>query len=139
MTRLIIAMAALLCAGCDTTHNPFLERHAAEDWHRRSLSNLDKAITEDCRSYLKTLSPRERKSVLQKGIERDIENIERQRNLEWNQLRVYENGTGKRAVEISIPLQSLLWSVEWDHILIYDANNKRIQTLKYKAGHYVEH
>jgi len=127
----VCAMAALLSVGCNTVHSPFIERHTSEGWRVCGLSpsdphywtdphfgwNLDKAITEDYRSYIQNLSREERLNAYDSNI------------------RLLEDGTGKHAITISIPLSGWWASVWWEHVLVYDTNNMRIKTLKYKSGH----
>jgi len=118
----VLAMAALLSVGCDTTHSPFLERHTSEGWRvsldyqHFSPNRLDSAITDDYRSYIKNLSREERLNAFE------------------NNIRLLEDGTGKHAIEISIPLAGFWSAVWWEHTLVYDTNNKRIKTMKYRSG-----
>jgi hypothetical protein len=83
-------------------------------FHVSSLGNLDnnKAITDDYKAYIRTLSPEERKYL--------------------GTIFFYEDGTGQHAVEITIGLNGT-W---WEHVLIYDKDNKRINAIKYSTGHY---
>ena len=116
-------MAALLWVGCDTTHDPFMERHRAEGWRvalnpQEFKSNrVPTAIVADYKSYIASLSPEEQREASEKRM--------------W----LLEDGAGGQAIEISIPLPGLVSAVWWDHIFVYDSNNKRIKTLKYKSGH----
>jgi hypothetical protein len=123
----VIAMAALLWAGCATRDplagwrvccQPYERTDPRYDWadpHRGW--NLDKAITEDFRSYIETIPREERRELFESNI------------------FLLEDGTGKRAIRIAYPVPGLWSSTWWTHDLIYDANNKRIQTTKYKSGH----
>ncbi len=43
----------------------------------------------------------------------------------------FEGGTGQHAVKITISLNHAVW----EHVLIYDKDNKRIKTIKYVSGH----
>jgi hypothetical protein len=75
---------------------------------------LDKAITVDYRDYIQKLPPGERYYVTESEI--------------W----FLEDGNGQHAVRIEIPLNGT-W---WEHVLIYDKDNKRIKTIKYSNGGY---
>jgi hypothetical protein len=44
----------------------------------------------------------------------------------------YEDGKGRHAVKIGVALKGT-W---WQHVLIYDQNDKRIEVIKYISGHY---
>jgi hypothetical protein len=83
-------------------------------FHFSSLDNLhsNKAIMDDYQDYIQKLSLEERKLV----------------GIVW----FFENGTGQYAVKIEIDLHG----TEWEHVLIYDKDNKRIKTIKYIGGHY---
>ena len=80
-------------------------------YHWTSLSDLEnnKAITEDSKNYIQTLTPGQRRGY---------------------SLNYYANGTGKHAVEIIIVEKGTI-TTRWKHILIYDRDNKRTKTLKY--------
>jgi hypothetical protein len=75
---------------------------------------FNKAITDDYRSYIQKLPSDERHSVSDFGV------------------RFFENSTGQRAVRIEIGVHGT-W---WEHVLIYDKDNKRIRTIKYTNGGY---
>jgi len=83
-------------------------------FHVSSLGNLDsnKAITDDYKAYIQTLSPEEKKSM--------------------GSTTFYENGTGQHAIEIIMGINGRYWR----HVLIYDKDDKRIKTIKYKTGTY---
>ena len=73
---------------------------------------LDPVIAEDCQNYIQKLSQEEKNSVQVSGY--------------------FKDGTGQHAVQIEIALDGT-W---WEHVPIYDKNNKRVRTIKYVAGHY---
>jgi hypothetical protein len=83
-------------------------------FHRADEADMDKnkAITDDYRTYIHTLSPDEQKYA--------------------GPILFYEDGTGQHAVEIKIGLNNTVW----EHVLIYDKDNKRIKTIKYSSGGY---
>ena len=122
----VIAVAALLWVGCDTTHAPFIERHGAEGWRVRlgpqhfSPALLNQALVPDYKSYIASLS------------------AEEQREAFPTRTRLLEDGTGKQAIEMSIPVPGFWSSIWWDHILVYDTNNTRIRTLKYRSGRSIQ-
>ena len=74
--------------------------------------DTNKAITNDYKNYIQTLSPDEQKFI----------------PLVCN---CYKDETGQHAVEITIGLNH----TNWRHVLIYDKDNKRIKTIKYISGH----
>ena len=71
---------------------------------------LDKAIRDDYQDYIQKLSSKEREFAT---YDND-----------------FEDGTGQHAVKITIGLNG----TDWEHILIYDKNDKRIKTIKYVSG-----
>jgi hypothetical protein len=79
-----------------------------------ALYNPDshKAITEDYKKYIHTLSADEQKYA--------------------GSVLFFMDGTGQRAVDIRIGING----ETWEHVLIYDKNDTRIKTIKYVSGHY---
>ena len=109
---LMLMSLFILGCGCNTskpTPDPLAGFHASD------LGNLDsnKAITDDYKNYIQTLSPEERKYIGVYGF--------------------YENGTGQHAVKIEVDLGG---KDCWYHILFYDKENKRIKIIKYYNGRY---
>jgi hypothetical protein len=104
---LLLAMFAWI-AGCATHPDPLAGFHIA------ALYNPDshKAITDDYKAYIKTLSPEEQKYA--------------------GPILFYEDGMGQHAVDIEIGING----TSWKHILIYDKDDKRIKTIKYASGDY---
>ena len=45
-------------------------------------------------------------------------------------VKYFKDGTGQHAVQITIGL-----GTDWEHVLIYDKDDKRIKTIKYVSGH----
>ena len=104
-------LAMFFCGfGCSTS-KPAPDPLAG--FHVSSLGNLDsnKAITDDYKTYINTLSPEEQKFA----------------TLDY----YYEDGAGQHAVLITVGLNF----TNWRHVLIYDKDNKRIKTIKYADGH----
>jgi hypothetical protein len=107
-----ILLAALILTGCSAskpTPDPLVGFHVGD---LRDLHN-NKAITDDYKDYIeKNLSAEERKYL--------------------GTIFYFEDGTGQHAVKIEIGLNGT-W---WEHVLIYDKDNKRIKTIKYSSGGY---
>jgi hypothetical protein len=75
---------------------------------------FDEAIRDDYQDYIQKLPPGERYFV------------------QGGETSFFEDGTGKHAVKIEIPLNGT-WH---DHILIYDRGNRRAKVFKYLDGRY---
>ena len=105
--------AVVMVAGC-AAQKPTPDPLAGFHWS--SLVNLanNKAITDDYEAYIQTLSPEEKKYLGPSPI------------------RYFEDRSGQHAVEIREGLNGTVW----EHVLIYDKNDKRIKTVRYAAGHY---
>ena len=109
ITRCVLIWAAFaLVAGC-ASQKSYSDPLASYHWS--SLSDLEnnKAISEDSKNYIQTVTPGETRGY---------------------SLNYYANGTGKHAVEIIIIEKGAI-TTRWKHILIYDRDNKRTKTLKY--------
>lgn len=114
---LVLAFGVLLITdGCTLLGKP--DPDPLEGWKRTGSAlrgnPYAKAIFDDYIMYVQSLSAKERKYV-------DAYNT-------W----FYENGTGQHAIKIALAYDSTFW----DHILIYDSNNRRIRTIKRFGGHY---
>ena len=84
-------------------------------WHfcfSQDPNKLDKAIAANYQDYIQKLPSEERNYV--------------------GTIHLFEDGAGRHAVKIEIGLNGT-W---WEHVLIYDKNNKRIKTIKYSSGGY---
>lgn len=81
-------------------------------WKVNFDHDLDQTIVKDYQDYIEKLPPKEKKFAYLN--------------------HTFENGTGQHAVQIEIPLNGT-W---WEHVLIYDKDNKRIKTIKYSPGGY---
>ena len=110
---LMLVAMLFLGFGCNTS-KPAPDPLAGFHWS--SLNNLDsnRAITDDYKAYIQTLSPEEKKYLGPSPI------------------GFFEDGTGQHAVEIKIGLNG----ANWHHVLIFDKDNKRIKTIKYATGYY---
>jgi hypothetical protein len=104
-----ILLAALICGTGCATPDPL------KGWHlcfSQDPKYLGEAIVADYQDYIQKLPPKEKNFAY---YEHD-----------------FEDGAGQHAVRIEIPLNGT-W---WEHVLIYDKNNKRIKTIKYSSGGY---
>jgi hypothetical protein len=108
LTFLFLFAALFWSAGCATHPDPLA------GWHRAS-KNPDQPIVNDYQDYIQHLSPKEKN------------------NLGPSPASYFEDGTGQHAIRIKIGINGK----EWEHILIYDKDNKRIRVIKYVAGHYM--
>jgi hypothetical protein len=105
----ILLAAFVWSFGCATkTADPLAGWHGADD---RDLHS-NKAISDDCKNYIQTLSPEETKFA--------------------GPMLYYEDGKGQHAVRIEIGINGT-W---WEHVLIYNKDNNRIKTIKYSDGGY---
>lgn len=75
---------------------------------------LDVAIKRDYQNYIQSLPAGEKYYVIESEI--------------W----FLKDDAGQHAVRIEIPLNGT-W---WQHVLIYDKTNRRINTVKYASGNY---
>jgi hypothetical protein len=80
----------------------------------KSYKVLDQSIVNDYQNYIQNLSPKEKQ------------------NLGPYPASFFEDNTGQHAVKIEIGMDGN----EWEHILVYDKDDKRVKTFKYVAGHY---
>jgi hypothetical protein len=111
--------AFIFLSGCEMFENhtdPLADPKAG--WKRSDLSKVykgtepDAAITKDYEDYTHTLPPYSVSIYTQDFL--------------------YEDGTGRHAVKIGVAINGT-W---WQHVLIYDQNDKRIKVIKYISGHY---
>ncbi len=125
ITRFIFCflLAMFLCGfGCSSP-KPIPDPLAG--WQKNYKSWPDaQAIEKDYQDYLKSLGIKPLKAgaaviyASDDGSE-DVGSIE-----------YFEDGTGQHAVKITISVNHAVW----EHILIYDKDNKRIKTIKYRSG-----
>jgi hypothetical protein len=80
----------------------------------RDSDTISQAIRDDYRGYIQE------------------ELIPKHYFIDENDIWLYEDGTGQHAVRIDIPINGTYW----EHVLIYDKNNKRIKVMKYIGGSY---
>jgi hypothetical protein len=114
LTFLVLLMGFILESGCSTSNPAPDAPDPLAGWsysHNDSI-NSNKAILDDCKSYIYTLSPDEQRSA--------------------GPILYYEDGTGQHAVKIFIGINNTVW----EHVLIYNKDNKRIKTIKYSNGGY---
>ena len=96
------------CASPKPIPDPLVGFHVAVFF----TPDSNKTITDDYKAYIKTLSPEEQKFA--------------------GPIEFFEDGTGQHAVLIHIGINGT-W---WQHVLIYDKDNKRIKMVKYSRGGY---
>jgi len=110
---LIVGLMAVVIFGCRcSTLKPTPDPLAGWRGYDESHLYSNEAIIGDCNNYIKTLSPDEQKVA--------------------GPILYYEDGPGQHAVKILIGLNG----ESWEHVLIYDKNNRRAKTIKYMSGHY---
>jgi hypothetical protein len=110
----VLVAIIFLAAGCITRS---LDPNPLVGWNERPSQDpekVDSAIRNDYQDYIQKLPAGERDHVLGSNI------------------NFLQDGTGRHAVRLSIPLSGR-W---WQHILIYDQRNRRVQTVKRFFGHY---
>jgi hypothetical protein len=110
----VLAICVMVISGCSCsapkpTPDPLVGFHFCGS---QDPNKLNKAITDDYKVYIQTLSPEEQKNA-------DL-------------IFFYEDGTGQHAVQIKIPLNGI-W---YEHDLFYDKDNKRIKVIKRITGGY---
>jgi hypothetical protein len=108
---LMLVAMFLLESGCNMS-KPTPDPLAAFRIYDLKYFDSYKAISEDYTNYVRTLSPEEQTQA-------DL-------------FFFYEDGFGQHAIKIEIGINGK----EWEHLLIYDKDNKRIKTIKYVAGRY---
>jgi|SRR3954467_8957729 hypothetical protein len=106
----------VLTAGCSTPKHGPNPPNPLEGWSlvSQDANKQARAIRDDYQGYIQKLPAEEKKYVSDSNI------------------TFYEDGTGRHAVMIAIPLDG----TRWQHFLIYDRENQRIQTVKRIGGHY---
>ncbi len=83
------------------------------DWQPADyIAQPNETIVRDYQDYIQKLPSEERENA---GL-----------------IRFFRDEAGQHAIKIIVPLKG----TEWDHILIYDKDNKRIQVIKYASGNY---
>ena len=108
LTFLTLVAAFVLDAGCAVPKAP---PNPLAGW-KVYVHEPNETITQNYKDYIAKLPDEERKYA--------------------GMIQYFEDGSGKIAVKIEIPLHGS-W---WQHILIYDQNNNRINTIKYASGSY---
>lgn len=107
---LMLMSLFILGCGCNTskpTPDPLAGFHT-------DYKTLDQSIVNDYQDYIQKLSPEEKKY------------------LGPCPAFFFEDDTGQHAVKIKIGLNGTVW----EHVLIYNNDNKRIKTIKYASGDY---
>ena len=83
-------------------------------WQPSSLVKLKKnqTINADYQDYIEKLPPKVRNYV--------------------GGVSFFQDGTGRHAVQVGVSMNG----THWQHVLIYDENNKRLKVMKYVSGYY---
>ena len=115
LTVCILLAIIVVAVGCATR----LEPNPLQGWKHLGTAfeierSFDRAITKDYRDYIATLPIGEKRYVLDYNIS------------------FFEDGTGRHAVEIAIPVDGI-W---WKHVLVYGADGNRVSVKRYSAGRY---
>jgi len=105
---LMLMAMFLLGFGCNTS-KPTPDPLAS--WRLDINHDPDPVITKDYQDYIQKLSPEEKGNALPI-------------------VKYFKDGAGQHAIQITIGL-----GTDWEHVLIYDKDNKRIKTIKYVSGH----
>jgi hypothetical protein len=106
----VLALSAAFVSGCScSASKPAADPLAG--WQGDFNEQPNQIIVNDYQNYIKQLPTEEGKSVLIIG---------------W-----LKNGSGQHAIKIKTGTEG----PDWEHILIYDKDNKRIKTIKYLSGH----
>jgi len=109
----VLALCTTVVFGCRcSSPNPAPDPLAG--WQKAYKEEPNKAIVNDYQDYIQHLS------------------IEERNNLGPSPASYFEDGTGQHAIKIKIGLNGTVW----EHVLIYDKNDKRIKAVKYSKGGY---
>jgi len=111
-----VLLALIVCnPGCLTyNHSDALagwEHVPGGDWDKLKL-----AIQDDYVAYIHTLPWREQNTLTDASI------------------HFFKDSTGQHAIKFTTVVPGIFSNILWDHILIYDAHNKRIKTIEYRNG-----
>jgi hypothetical protein len=109
-TFCILLAAFVSAVGC--AQKPALDPLAG--WQKAYKEEPNQTVEKDYQDYIQKLSPEEKQ------------------NLGPYPATFFKDGTGQHAVRIKIGINGNVW----EHILIYDKDDKRIKTIKYISGGY---
>jgi hypothetical protein len=105
---LALALCAMIFSGCSCSTT---KTDPLAGW-QKDYGTLDQPIVNDYQNYIQNLSSKEKKHM--------------------GPTDFFKDGTGQYAVTIIVGINGRYWR----HILIYDKDDKRIKTIKYKTGYY---
>src|SRR5277367_775607 len=108
-----LALCVMILSGCSCSA-PKPTPDPLAGWQMDFSRKLDPSIEKDYQDYIQTLSPEEKQ------------------RLGPAPSSFFKDDAGQHAIEIKIGINGTVW----EHILIYDKNNKRIKTIKYSPGGY---
>jgi hypothetical protein len=127
---ILLVAAFVLVSGCESTKNPLVgwKFVASISYKSAEMSAaIDtlpgyKAITDDVQVFVNKLP-----------IDKDPYGFGDRRYCYWMEaVTLFEDGTGRHAVKIEIPLDGTYQN----YVLIYDKSNVRIKTMRFATGHY---
>ena len=102
-----------LITGCScSAPKPTPDPLAGSGWKPVFVGEPDKTIKGDYQDYIQKLPPEDRKYA--------------------GPVWLFEDGTGQHAIKIDIEYGGSIW----EHVLIYDKDDKRIKSIKYYNGRY---
>jgi hypothetical protein len=105
-----ILLAASVCGtGCEMSAD---QTNPIPGWQVDFKTEPSPVVEKDYKDYIQKLPPDEKRSAHVSSWVKD--------------------GTGQHAIVIEVALNGT-W---WNHVLIYDKDDKRIKAVKYIAGHY---
>jgi hypothetical protein len=108
----ILSAAFALAVGC-AAPKPVPTPSPLEGWKLDLVNQPDQAIVADYKNYILQMPPEEGKYA---------------QGPFW----FLKDGKGQQAITFEIPLNNVLW----EHVLIYDKDNRRVKAIKYSNGHY---
>jgi hypothetical protein len=110
VTSYILLLASVLASGCScSATKPTPDPLAG--WQIDFKTDPSPAVQKDYQDYIQKLSPEDRYTATVDG---------------W-----LKDDTGQHAVKIRTGTHG----PDWEHILIYDKDDKRIKVIKYMSGH----
>jgi|SRR5450755_1885573 hypothetical protein len=107
----LVLIAAFIC-GCGCVA-PQPSPDPLAGWRPVFVGQPDKTIEKDYQDYIQKLPPDDRKYA--------------------GPIWFFENGTGQHAIKIDVEYGGSMW----EHVLIYDKDEKRVKLIKYYNGRYM--
>jgi hypothetical protein len=85
-------------------------------WVEAYSRPINKVISDDYQDYINKLPPKEKENASVIGY--------------------FQDGKGQHAIELEVSVNGIWDGTQWDHVLIYDLNGKRVKVVKYLRGYY---